>query len=252
MNFIHRLIRTLRIPSNAGPNDPQLDFGDASIMPADLIAYYASLSSTITGGIIMQKTAALYEFFVLVQDPGGPHLGIGSAELGVVNELIAVYTAGGDAHLDLASQGSGIVNVVSGGLFTTEPGAGTLFGGPVSTVESIAIDSETWHGFGFQNGWSNAGGGVPCSYRLIAAPYRCIQVVGEMVPGTTANGTTVANLPVGYRPTNRISFPVAMNPSPGGGVVGPLLQLGTSGNFGIFGATPGCTVYFTAIIPLDV
>jgi hypothetical protein len=124
------------------------------------------------------------------------------------------------------------------------PPAGNFIIGP-------GADPDPWHPFVFQNGWHNSvAAEVPCQYRRLSALPNCIQIVGEMASGTTANDTVVTNLPVGYRPLTTITYPVACNPSPAVGVVGPLMQLKINGNLVIWGATSG-TTYYATILPID-
>jgi hypothetical protein len=50
VNFIHRLVRTLILPNNAGPNDARIVIGPD--IPADLVAFYAGFGFTVVAAII--------------------------------------------------------------------------------------------------------------------------------------------------------------------------------------------------------
>lgn len=52
-------------------------------------------------------------------------------------------------------------------------------------------------------GWTNFGGGYP-PLRFLKLPDGMLQIEGTIRPGTTVDGTTVAVLPVGYRPSTYI------------------------------------------------
>jgi hypothetical protein len=114
-----------------------------------------------------------------------------------------------------------------------------------------AASDDIWHPFVFQNGWHNSvATQVPCQFRKVTQPPNCVQLVGEMGSGTITNDTTVTTLPEGYRPLHIVTYPIACNPSPAAGVVGPLMQLKPTGALVIWGATSG-TTYINAIVPLD-
>lgn len=125
----------------------------------------------------------------------------------------------------------------------TVPPAGNFIIGALEQVTP-------WTPLVFQNGWHNNGTSVTCSYRRIVA-INSVQLVGEIIAGTVAPGTIIGNLPVDFRPLNNISFPIASNPSPAAGAIGPLIQLLPSGNLIIFGIPAGGAAYFSVICPLD-
>lgn len=107
-----------------------------------------------------------------------------------------------------------------------------------------------WAPMILENGWTNpTPPSVAGSYRRIAP--NSVQLVGELFPGTTADGTTITTLPTGFWPISDTAFPIARNPHPTTGVLGPLLQLRPGGVLRIFGAAGATTIWFSAIVPLD-
>jgi hypothetical protein len=113
--------------------------------------------------------------------------------------------------------------------------------------------AETWHALAYINGWANNGGAnVTGQYRLVAAPARCVQVVGAFTPGTKVNGTALTNaLPAAYRPTHAIDVPVNVDITAAVGGQSPHFNISTGGVFSCFGVTAATFVSVNAIYPLD-
>lgn len=67
--------------------------------------------------------------------------------------------------------------------------------------------TETWHTITLQNGWVARGvsWSTP-SYRLM--PDGTVALKGQMSGGTTADGTKIGTLPVGYRPPEDDNYPI--------------------------------------------
>lgn len=78
------------------------------------------------------------------------------------------------------------------------------------SVANLSGVAETWHNAALQNLFTNRGAGFPLlSYRRVASPAACVQIIGEITSGTTVvSNTTLTNVPVGYRPTTEQGFPV--------------------------------------------
>lgn len=123
----------------------------------------------------------------------------------------------------------------------------------ITASHTMNLVSETWHNMNLLNGWINSGTTTPAQYRKVVAPCFSIQIAGEIRNGTTTNGTVIANLPVGYRPTTRtVTIPIASLSSPAAGAAGPFLQLFSNGDLQIWGAAGGVVEYFNAVVPLDL
>lgn len=94
------------------------------------------------------------------------------------------------------------------------------------------------------NGWTNSGG--------LLVPLRCLRlangmvhVEGSIVPGTTANGTIIGQLPVGARPLGnrrQMGFAAA-------GWAG-FIEIFTDGNMAIYGGAGPATVSFCGQFPV--
>lgn len=119
--------------------------------------------------------------------------------------------------------------------------------------DDFAANVDAWHNFVYLNGWANsAAGQVPGRYRKVGSPANSLQIVGECAAGTKVDTTIITNLPVGYRPLNGTTIPVAANPSTAAGSTTPLIQLKANGDLIIFGIVAATgTIYFSATLPLD-
>lgn len=116
-------------------------------------------------------------------------------------------------------------------------------------LKNVSGSAETWHSMSLVNGWANSGGSDPTAqYRLVPSPANCVQIVGSIHGGTNANGTTIATLPVGYRPaTHKVLFPTAVDVLNGS----PRMTLNTNGTLTIDNSTSAAFIFFNQIIPLD-
>lgn len=52
------------------------------------------------------------------------------------------------------------------------------------------------------NGWANSGAGPVLEYQLLASPPNTFRVVADLTPGTQADGTVIATVPLAYFPAN--------------------------------------------------
>lgn len=112
---------------------------------------------------------------------------------------------------------------------------------------------DNWNTLVLSGGWTNFGGGfATAAYRKVASPPASLQVKGVCNTNAGfANGTVIANLPVGYRPLEQIRVGVtSANPVAGGR--SPSLDIQTNGNIFILGlAAVATTVEFNFVIPLN-
>lgn len=69
------------------------------------------------------------------------------------------------------------------------------------------IDWTTWYQPTLQNGWTNRPGFQPLSFRRLATPPACVQVVGNMISGTVAGGILVATIPQYLWPKSEVNIP---------------------------------------------
>lgn len=131
----------------------------------------------------------------------------------------------------------------------------TTYVGPIHSAvsgPSVYFQAETWNNMTLQNGWTAPGGADPgAKYRKIPSPANCVQIVMSIAGGTNANGTTVATLPVGYRPTtHKTLFPVAVNGIVAG--LSPRMELNTAGQLVIDQCTSATNILVNTIVALDV
>ena len=96
------------------------------------------------------------------------------------------------------------------------------------------------------NGWT--AGSIPAAYRqltqdglnpssLALAPAATqVFLKGSLVSnGNTTNGTILATLPVGYRPTSLVIFPVGPTDAGAGSAPNPRVSIGPAGNIRCYG-----------------
>lgn len=76
-------------------------------------------------------------------------------------------------------------------------------------ADSIAANlasntAEVWNAPTFANGWANAATGTALQYRLVAAPYNCMQWTGRLTApaGIVAGQAVITAIPAAYRPTH--------------------------------------------------
>ena len=117
-------------------------------------------------------------------------------------------------------------------------------------IGSLGEFNGPWFPMVLENSWTNSASGVSVvgAYRRVAP--NSVHLVGELTPGTVADGTTIATLPFGFRPRRATAFPVARNPG-ALALLGPLFQLLPTGILRAYGMTGALTVWFSNIVPLD-
>jgi hypothetical protein len=116
----------------------------------------------------------------------------------------------------------------------------------VSIDDELHIDIDTWHDMTLLNGWTDRAGHTPLQYRHTPSSDH-VTLVGQIVPGTLVDGTTVATLPVGYRPSKEILIPARKGAS-----AMCSLNVATNGNIQIFDAAGAALVQlYPTAFPLD-
>lgn len=115
-------------------------------------------------------------------------------------------------------------------------------------IKLVGGSAETWHTPTLLNSFSQ---NTPTlQYRLIASPPNTVQVYGVVTSGTTVtSGTSIAQLPAGYRPaTNTLPHQV-LNAGAGTGL---WLGLQADGNLALHGTwTNGAVIDVAALYPID-
>jgi hypothetical protein len=134
----------------------------------------------------------------------------------------------------------------------TTSGALTIGGTAVSTAITYntgAGVAETWHALALLASWTNYGAPEALSqYRLIPSPAATVEVVVAAFGGTTTDGTTIATLPAGYRPTHTVHHSMATSVN---GSRSCQLELTAAGNLIILGVGATGDLTGTAFFPLD-
>jgi hypothetical protein len=115
------------------------------------------------------------------------------------------------------------------------------------------MSTDPWHGMTLANGWTvGSAGSQPPSYRFMAP--NIVHITGTLNAGTLTNGTTIATLPLGYRPlfiTTTSSQPMYVS---GGSAVTlpPVVYIDSSGNVKIYNVPTGTVaIQFNVTFPLD-
>lgn len=121
--------------------------------------------------------------------------------------------------------------------------------GRVDAIFNGAV--QAWQAMSLVNGWANQGAGdVSAQFRLVAAPSNEVEVIGSVSGGTNANGTTIATLPVGYRPVTVQSIVIfATNTTTPTQV--PRMALTTAGQLQIVNCTTAGQIIFHGLFSLD-
>lgn len=77
-------------------------------------------------------------------------------------------------------------------------------GGDVRILgDSLEITIDTWHDMTLGNGWTDRANHTPLQYTHSPTSDHTM-LIGQIVPGTLTDGTVIATLPVGYRPSNEV------------------------------------------------
>lgn len=130
---------------------------------------------------------------------------------------------------------------------------GTLLVDINTTSDTVRMNSGSFINLTLQNGWvNNTSPPAPLAgYKKL--PFDSLQLTGNIKNGTSAGGTILANLPVGFRPIFNHSFPVYVNKSPAANSDVPNITVQPNGDLVLFGAAAlGTTgqVIFDFICPI--
>lgn len=261
---------TIRGNLTVGGTAPNIELVEPPNIPSELDTYYDGLTDTVHAAIIFRIDANDYQYEAQLDQQKAHGLCLG----GTIKELYRTDAQAGTPamRLGVAETGQAILHRI--GDFTAPGSLQEIWGtqeifnpnspgqmvfrvsGASLAVKSLSIaaiiddagTAESWHNFSLGNGWTNRGAGFPSfAYRKVAAPAESIQIVGQMNTGTVTDGTTIATLPVGYRPITQhlIVARDAANSS-------AYLAVNTSGSIQIFDAAGSSVLQVVpAVIPLD-
>lgn len=140
---------------------------------------------------------------------------------------------GNDTWLRLQEEGDGTRCIlVSEPVRAVEPGTGNA--------------TEDWHDFvpaDFSNGWVNSAGAVTASYKYM--PDGTVMLKGRIGSGTTAVGTVVLTMPVGWRPIQICRFAPAQGTATAG--TDPAVDFAVNGQMTISRAPSAALIYLDGI-----
>jgi hypothetical protein len=133
--------------------------------------------------------------------------------------------------------------------------AGNLWMDINTTTDTVTIKADTWHPLTLQNGWVGTGSAVDPvpSYQRLATGG--VHITGIVKNGTSADGTTIATLPTGYRPLTNRTVPIYVGKTPAAGTGSPAFLIQADGTIQVYGASAGgttATVIFNFVLPLDL
>lgn len=169
----------------------------------------------------------------------------GSGNVSMATSVGATLQASLDLKAPLASPG-----------LTGTPTAPTAATGTNTTqVATTAfvrqeIDAQlAWTTFTLQNSWT-AIAGRRAVYRKILGQ---VQIEFGVAGGTATDGTVLATLPVGFRPSTQIGLPVvaAPNVAPGAGVTNPRVTINIDGTITCQNVSSANGVSFSVLMPLN-
>lgn len=121
---------------------------------------------------------------------------------------------------------------------------------PPSGCHVIGLAGLTgWKLISLQNGWYNRPGYQPFAYRVPPSPPNSVQLIGNMVVGSTTNGVQIGTMPVGYRPLS-----VTCLSCYGGTLSGltPKIEIDTAGAVRAWEFTNAATFGVNGFYPLDL
>lgn len=251
-------LRTLVLPWGASGSTPRIVIGPN--VPATLRA--ASTDFTWTAAIVKQFNATDYAFEAIGTYNLGPAppitaTGTYSPATGVLFNTFEQTSPPGTILFSSSVYNSSRLSFGwRNSLTTYYSDAPVIFDSAVSAGaidQQTGFTAETWHPLTYINGWANNGGAnVTGQYRLVAAPARCVQIVGAFTPGTKINGTNIAlPLPAAYRPTHAADITVNVDVTAAVGGQSPHFNVATTGSISCFGVNSATFVSVNAIYPLD-
>lgn len=230
-NRLTALINPFPFQNKAPGFSTSVDLTNAAIPWATLQGGELDLSPGQLGSVPFTQTGRSARFSVF---------GIGTTGTAVAGGLeidspIGDTQSGTDqASLQLISRSAdGVSSPVSIVRFLADDvsSSAIFFGGKGSIFTNAVPESSalSWQTATLINGWSGT-----LKYRILASPPNCIQLQsGTMTAGTKADGTAIAVLPAGYRPSTSMDFPATCDNQAGG--QSPHWNVDTSGNVKCFG-----------------
>lgn len=110
--------------------------------------------------------------------------------------------------------------------------------------------ADDWNAITLQNSWANRGGYAVSSYRKIWDG-AALEIVLNCTTGTVTSGTTVFNLPAGFRPTNAVQFQVTGRIASAPQQVSAI-EVTSDGNAKCYDMGSSTTCHCSVVIPLDI
>ena len=163
MNFVRRLIRSLTLPNNAGPNDPAIVIGPD--IPPELQAFYTGVGISLIAALIFRTDANEYDYIALGDEGGIPHLLTGTCDAGTIFHItdqvtagigvlsvgtispFAAFQLGGTFNIDGVAQGRGLKTQVRSAASSAAVGAETVvLTTSVATFKANRVYRATWRG----------------------------------------------------------------------------------------------------------
>ena len=242
----------LIVPSDALPGQSRIVLGPD--VPSELTAYYNTNAITLEvvilffgvnlgyGYIGVTSTGSLVRGAVTdnlqVSEVDNLNYSIGqiaSLAYGAYNPQTITYTAGS------------VISIIEG----TKGSRSTSFRSGVPLYLQSAGVVESWNALSYLNGWTNATSLTAGQYRKVVSPPNTVQMVGALTPSVTnSNGTQIATMPVGYRPTNVITVPVSCDVTVSGGQ-SPHFDIESTGAVKVWGLASATLVSFDFTYPVD-
>lgn len=177
---------------------------------------------------------------------------------GLFSDTTPASLTGGQGMATLSSGQQSILDTAIGlrlhGL--SEGNYANLIGGALGlyqTPDTPSLGASGFKTMALVHGWANSGSGPAAQYRLVASPPNSVEIIGDIVSGTQADGTVIATLPGNYSPLNNQPFPCAF-PGNTNNEPAPRFSVNPSGQLqcnGIAGMPAGQRVSFHWFISLD-
>lgn len=271
--FNNATIRGSLTIGGASPN-PRIVYGNT--IPAELVAWGTPLNVTFNSLVLYYRNSTDYFFQGIGTFSGiplyvvgaynisdGPYiveriLDLGGASNGRIEFRLGSYalntytmkvmTQQAQVQMGTGGNSPGDTFVVNGlGSFgdTGEPGA---TGAAEYTLDAFGATVETWNAITLQNGWTGF-----LRYRRVTSPPRSVQLIGNMVAGTKADGTLLGTLPANYSPASNAQD--IMGNAFGGTLPTsqpPHVNIGTSGAILLYGIGTSSNLNINGIFALDV
>lgn len=120
-------------------------------------------------------------------------------------------------------------------------------------MDSVRMISETPMPLTLQNGWSGNPAPLSPGASFWKMPFDAVRIVVNIVNGTSADGTIIGTLPVGYRPGTNHTFPIIVAKTPAAGTASPSITVRPDGGLQLAGASAGgstAQVSFDIICPI--